>query len=61
MPLSALARMRVPALARMLAAAALARFVAMRAARHVLDPTVQARNVRTASDADWRGDFHWHG
>ncbi|BCL90290.1 hypothetical protein MAFF211471_53780 (plasmid) [Ralstonia solanacearum] len=53
--------MRVPALARMLAAAALARFVAMRAARHMLDPAVQARNVRTASNADWRGDFHWHG
>nr|CUV13511.1 conserved exported protein of unknown function [Ralstonia solanacearum] len=61
MPPSALARMRVPALARMLAAAALAQFVAMRAARYGLDPAMQARNVRTAADADWRGDFHWHG
>ncbi|MHA6907902.1 hypothetical protein ACQUJS_05610 [Ralstonia pseudosolanacearum] len=51
----------MPALARMLAAAALAQFVAMRAARYGLDPAMQARNVRTAADADWRGDFHWHG
>ncbi|MEF9387208.1 hypothetical protein V4890_16520 [Ralstonia solanacearum species complex bacterium KE056] len=48
----------MPALARMLAAAALARFVAVRTARHGLDPAVQARNVRTASNADWHGDFH---
>ncbi|MHA6820465.1 hypothetical protein ACQUKI_02770 [Ralstonia pseudosolanacearum] len=58
MPPSALARMRVPALARMLTAAALALFVAVRAARYGLDPAVQARNARTASNADWRGDFH---
>ncbi|QOK99061.1 hypothetical protein [Ralstonia pseudosolanacearum] len=48
----------MPALARMLAAAALARFIAVRTARHGLDPAVQARNARTASNADWRGDFH---
>ncbi|CBJ41313.1 exported protein of unknown function (plasmid) [Ralstonia solanacearum CMR15] len=58
MPPSALARMRVLALARMLAAAALARFIAV---RYGLDPAVQARNARTASNADWHADFHWHG